>query len=45
MLFVVFMNDLPDVVPHYTITAGLYADDTKLYRKVSSIGDLQKALT
>jgi hypothetical protein len=40
-------TDLPDVVPD-CISTGLYADDTKLYRNVSTIGDcekLQDALT
>ena len=47
MLFVIFINGLPDVVPD-CISTGLYADDTKLYRNVSTIDDcekLQDALT
>ena len=47
MLFVIFINDLSDVVPD-CISTGLYADDTKLYRDVSTIvdcGKLQHALT
>ena len=35
ILFVIFINDLPDFVPN-GISTGLYADDTKLYRYVSS---------
>ena len=47
MLFAIFINDLPDVVPD-CMSTGLYADDTKLYKNVSTIGDcekLQEALT
>ena len=46
-LFVIFINDLPDFVPN-GISTGLYADETKLYRNVSSVSDcekLQKALS
>ena len=46
VLFVLFINDLPDVMPSGTQTA-LYADDTKLYRCVVSFSDceqLQEAL-
>ena len=39
LLFVIFMNDLPDVVQHSTIM--MYADDTKLYRKVTTLQDTQ----
>ena len=45
-LFVLFIDDLPDVMPSGTQTA-LYADDTKLYRCVVSFSDceqLQQAL-
>jgi len=35
-LFVIFINDLPDVV---TSTVQIFADDTKIYRTVSDIGD------
>jgi hypothetical protein len=47
MLFVIFINDFPDVVPD-CISTGLDADNTKLDRNVSTIGDrekLQDALT
>ena len=35
-LFVIFINDLPDVV---TSTIQIFADDTKIYRTVNDIGD------
>ena len=47
MLFLVFINDFPDVIPESTST-GLYADDTKLYREISTLEDcsqLQEALS
>jgi hypothetical protein len=49
MLFLLFVNDLPDVLPESTST-GLYADDTKLYREISTPGlnnrsQLQEALS
>ena len=47
MLFLLFINDLPDVIPT-TTSVGLYADDTKLFKSITSYEDcvqLQKALT
>ena len=47
ILFVIFINDLPDILPDETF-AALYADDTKLYKSITSVGDcesLQQALT
>ena len=36
LLFIIFINDLPDVIHEQTITA-LYADDTKLHRTILSV--------
>ena len=47
LLFVIFINDLPDVVQNGTETA-LYADDTKLHNTITSTDDckcLQQSLT
>ncbi len=38
MLFLLFINDLPDAIPP-TTSAGLYADDTKLYKGITSNED------
>ena len=38
MLFILFINDLPDVISPPTST-GLYADDTKLYNAIKSSQD------
>ena len=47
MLFLLFINDLPDINPPPTST-GLYVDDTKLYNAIKSSHDcdhLQQALS
>ena len=47
LLFVIFINDLPEIIPNGTNTA-LFADDTKLHRDISSLTDcegLQQALS
>ena len=40
LLFVIFINYLPDVVHEQTNT-GLYADDTKLHRTILSVEDCE----
>ncbi|CAB4010630.1 Hypothetical predicted protein [Paramuricea clavata] len=40
LLFVFFINDLPEFIPNQSKTA-LFADDTKLYRSISSISDYE----
>jgi hypothetical protein len=40
LLFLIFINDLPDNVSYGTNSA-FYADDSKLYREVTSISDCQ----
>ena len=47
MLFVIFINDAPDVINNKAIPA-LFADDTKLYKNITSVNDcnqLQETLT
>ena len=40
LLFIIFINDLPDNAS-YSTNSALYADDSKLYREVTSISDCQ----
>ena len=41
LLFVIFINDLTEFIPNQSKTA-LFADDTKLYRSISSSKRLRK---
>ena len=41
ILFVIFINDLPEILPNQKM-ASLYADDTKLYNSIRSIADCEK---
>ena len=49
LLFIIFINDLPDVAIHVgDVFTSLYADDTKVYRNINTIEDcmsMQKTLT
>ena len=38
MLFLLFVNDMPDVVRS---TAKMFADDTKVYKNITNPGDCQ----
>lgn len=40
LLFVIFINDLPDVLPP-AMKSALYADDTKLYSSIKSTQDCE----
>ena len=47
MLFVIFTNDAPEVINNEVVPA-LFADDTKLYKNITSVSDcnqLQQTLT
>ena len=47
MLFVIFINDAPEVINNEAVPA-LFADDTKLYKNITSTSDcnqLQQTLT
>lgn len=39
MLFVLFINDLPDATAACGIPTAVYADDTKIYRSLSKKSD------
>ncbi len=41
VLFVIFSNDFPDILPNEKMGA-LYADDTKVYNSIRSIADCEK---
>jgi hypothetical protein len=38
MLFVIFINDAPEVINNEAVPA-LFADDTKLYKNITSVND------
>lgn len=42
LLFIIYMNDLPDVLQFCQVT--LYADDTVLYLASKSAADLQRKI-
>jgi hypothetical protein len=41
VLFVIFINDLPDILPDKKM-AALYADNTKVYNLIRLIADCEK---
>jgi len=46
-MFLIYVNDLVELLDNYSITVKLFADDVKLYIRVSTSNDvveLQKAL-
>ena len=42
LLFIIYMNDLPNVLQFYQVT--VYADDTVLYLSSKSTGDFQRKI-
>ena len=47
MLFIIFINDAPEIINNEAVPA-LFADDTKLYKNITSVNDcyqLQQTLT
>ena len=39
VLFILYINDLPDVFPDY-VTSNFFADDVKLYTEIATAGDI-----
>jgi hypothetical protein len=44
ILFIIYINDLPDILSPETLCA-IFADDTKIYRKIQNNNDIQQLQT